>query len=109
MTMLMPNLSPAERIDAISRRLHRRTKGRRSYSDLPSVQLAMWRHRRELLETERAQWEDAVRRFEGRVNAITMHMGTTPQTARHALWDLGLWPLCVRLNPQLARRRHGVE
>lgn len=101
-------MSPSERIEAISRRMHRRGKGRRQrrcYEDLPAVQLAMWRKRRELLESERPDWIAAIERFDGRIGAIALHMGCCPETARDALWDLGLWPEVARRNPYCGLKR----
>jgi len=105
-------MKPTERIAVLSahmkgpKRKRRRWRWRRKNLDaVIAYQLKCWRERRDRLESERAQWQDAVARFEGRIEKICLHMGCATETGRTALWDLGLWPEVVRRNPYTCRQR----
>jgi hypothetical protein len=90
----------AERIATIAARCHRRRlitpPTPRRQADPWARRLRAARARREQLEAERQDWERLIRETGGQITHIAYAIGCERNTARAAIWDLGLWPELVR-------------
>jgi hypothetical protein len=93
------------RIEALSERLRtprnpkksNRRKPKPNYRNCAKAREAQQRQRRDRLFQERITWEVSVYEFQGNMTEIARYMGVDWNAARSALWDLGLWPLVVRM------------
>ena len=103
-------MTPTERIEAISARM--RARPARPKRTPEQKRLATWRgkvtcarKRRERIEAEREDWHRLVVECEGRISRVAERMGAAIPDARRILWDLGMWPLVVRLRQARAERK----
>ena len=109
MTRLERKLPVGERCDVIAARFVRERQKPKCSVVLEQMRLqgsiARRTRRRELLLSEVRDWEAAVCDYGGVMDKIAARMGCAPDTARFALWDLGLWSAVVAARRDRVRTR----
>jgi hypothetical protein len=109
---MRPSRTIAERIATIAARCHRRRlitpPTPRRPADPWARRLRAARARREQLEAERQDWERLIRETGGQITHIAYAIGCERNTARAAIWDLGLWPILVEIRQQQQQRKRAA-
>jgi hypothetical protein len=87
------------KLEVLIERLRRPKKLRRrkkpGYRNCSKAREAKEKQRRERIKQE--PWEELILEHRGNVTEIARRMGCCHETACKAIWDLGLWPLLVKV------------